>query len=1397
MLLLLAFPAFSQSGNASLNGSVEDAQGAYVPGVTITATNNNTGVASETFTNDVGVYNFPSLLPGLYNVKAALDGFQTKTFTDVQLRSSSQVRLNFELQVAGLEEIVEISVDADQLLLESSSSVGDVLTENEVAELPRVNNNVLDLVKIMAGANISDDAIFGEASGTGGGQTTFAGVASNNININVNGVPVSDVRQPAGVNSPTRLNPDLVGEFSMILAPVDAEYGRGNGQIQVTTRSGANEYHGSAAWNIQNTALDPNTWQNNHTAGTTKPWRNLNEYTLTFSGPIIKNKTFFFVLWNQQFARTRSDTEAIVLTPCARKGIYRWFDNWNNAPYLSTTNLNPFAPSTAVVDVVGNPVTPSINPDGSPFTGQLRYQSVFGPLTDAAKAQIAADPVNCSEYDFDVPGTVDGTWDPYRTDVDPTGFMSKFLDVMPLPNEYEVGDGLNSGGIRWTRTLSGADNLYGIGEDTNRKQINVRIDHNFNDKHRISGNMSFERNKADDTFATWPQNSWPGAVRRQPAIYSINFASSFTPTMLNEVNFGVSRTGTNVYTPLSNPDTRDAVRDFMPMVDDVTVIVGPGGGSWFLSPFYFQPDGAFGGRGYPSSPYGSRGFVIGDLWDSSPRWTIGDTLSWARGAHSFKWGGEFRRSNSYGASGWSFEWATFNSFVSNPYAAGGESPYSTITGIHPDYTGTSSDPDFPGLVGGFFGNADYMGDLLNFHSGSLANLRQQNYINSANQVEAGEWVDQTVDPLPVRDFGQNEVALFFKDDWKVSSNLTLNLGLRWEYYGVPYLRNGLTTSFEDGGGAIFGISGRSWQEAFWQPAEERAGETQVIFVGPGSPNPGTLIYNRDLNNFGPAVGFAWTPSFLGQGSTTIRGGYQVSYISIGRVSEVASYIGASTPGSVYNATYRGDPETNPYLDLTDIVSRVPVPDGIVPLAPIPLTDRLQDIGTFDPNIRSPYIQNVTLSITHNLGSKITLDARYIGTLSRKMYQNVNVNAVNFLKNGLFEAFNAARMGDDDNPATAILDQYFSVAPDYDTYGSGAAYLRESNVNAGGSGISDSLANGDYVAIATQMNLLGYPNGQYLRDAELGENFIKANPQFSSATMRTNGGGSNYHSFQFQFSLRPVHGLSMQATYTLSKNLGRFGSPTNPLHPEWDYTRSSSDRTHVLSTYGAFDLPMGPGKAFLSDTNGVLSRIVEGWNLSWIANVSSGRPANISAEDMLYANGVPDLVGDFDINDAGIYWEDGALRGNYFSYKYMMVSDPQCEAIDSSLASRCNLGAVALVDGYDDSGNPIAGDVVLQNPQPGYVGTFGRNKFNGPIVWSFDLAMAKSITLTEGKRISFRMDASNILNHPQPSYGVGVSGTRLTYANLPEMSLSSSNTYFGDVNNKAQNRTFQFMLRFDF
>jgi hypothetical protein len=1365
ILVLAASPGSltAQSSNATLSGSVSDSSGALIPGVSVTATNAGTSVATTGVSNEAGVYTLPGLLPGVYRVSATLPGFQTQTFTDVQLGNAAQVRLNFTLSVATVNTAVEVAISADRLLLESSSSVGQVLTEQTVRELPVIGvmgNDVLSLIRVMAGVTMTTDPIFGANS------TELAGVSASNIQIQRDGVDAgASGRWSAGVQGATIMNPDLVGEIRMVLAPVDAEVGRGNSQIQVQTRSGTNSFTGSAVWNIQNTALDANTWNNNRTQprAVTPPWRNFHQYTLSAGGPIVRGKTFFFALWDGFLPRNRTDINATVLTPCARNGIFRYFDNWSNGnvQQVLTTGATP---RIAVVDFQGNPVAPATNPGSTtPHNGILRYTSIFGRVTNTPTRP------DCSDAIVQGP-----TWDPYRTQMDPTGYVKKLLDVMPVPNNYEVGEGLNSAGYRWVLTRTGADNRFGFGEPVNRKQINIKIDHNFNTSHKLNGSYTYERNWSDNQYGVWPFR-FPTYAFRRPQVLTVNFTSTLSPTLLNEVRYGMRRTGTNGAGSFTNPDTGEEAHAFFPNI----------GGFPLLPQLGMQPICVCAGQ-----PFGARGetgaLFQANINESTPLYTYADTLSWTRNAHSFKGGVEARFASSRLRDD-----VQANDFSAYLRAFGGETALTPILRI--DST------NIPGLQGtSTTGNNLAMRSLMTLLTGSLSRVTQLYWLGSASRLDT--WDDYRNSIQRERELNQQELSMFFKDDWKVSTNLTLNLGMRWEYYGVPWVSKGLTAVPDGGGDALFGYSGRGFDN--WMRPGQRGELTKLIFVGPDSPNSSQSAWPKDFNNWGPAIGFSWQVPWFGAGQTTVRGGYQVSYLlGGGRFSTLDGAL-ANPPGSSYTATFNGGPGLE-YIDLTHMSRISPVPVPVAPMQPIPVDTRTVALTAFDSNYVTPNVQNLTLAVTRNVGRKLTVDMRYVGTLSRKLYGTLDVNASNFLYNGLKEAFDSARQGGESD----LLNQMFNgiqiattgcVGPSGTTVtcgpvGSvtggvlqtGAMHLRA----ATGSSLRNNLADGNYLALANSLYTLNYSkaaglnpslpaipagvNGAVLRYNNFPENFVRANPQFSTATLQTNVGNTNYHSMQAEITMRPTAGVSVQGAYTWSRSLGRTGPFTNPVDRSSDYTLQAGHRLHNFRSNGTFNLPVGPGKLLLGNSSGPLARAIEGWTMSWILNLTSGAAADIGGANSLYANGVPDIVGPFDPSAGKVEWNDGALAGNYFGSAYTKVADPQCSAIAASLRSICTLNAVA-----DSSGR-----IVLQNARPGVRGTLGQNVMELPGTWGLDGALSKRFQVGESRSFQLRVDALNVFNHPQPAN--------------PSLVLSGSNTPFGNIASKAGNRSFQAQLRVSF
>jgi hypothetical protein len=1468
--LLAANNAFAQNG--SISGSVSDASGALIPGVTVTATNTQTGVATAVLTNESGTYNFASLQPGTYKLTSELPGFQTANYDNVVLGTAERLRFNFTLTVGGVAQSVEVSVDAQSLLTTTSSSIGEVLSDKRVQDLPMVRQDVLDLVRIMPGMRVDP---FGDQF------SAFTGLPTNTINTTRDGLSVTDTRNNV-LSGTTTMNPDLIGEIRVILSPVDAEFGRGNGQVQVLTRSGTNQFRGSAVWNLRNTALSANSWVNNRNrdalTGQWSPtpidWRNSNQYTVSAGGPIVPSKTFFFALWDQNISRTRSIVTTPVLTDSARQGIFRYFDSYNSADALFVPSAFPMNATSAtypVVDLLGNPLAPPRNPDGSPYTGSLRCYSVFGNVKFDGSPFTQAD----------CPGGVamiGSAWDPLRTSPDQTGYIRRLIAAMPRANYFYQGstaiggstvDGLNIAAFRWTRSASGISGTGGQNatspESVGRKQLNLRIDHNFNERHRIGAGWTIQRDSNDDNLAAWP-GGFNGISLRRPQVLTVNFTSTLSSSVVNEVRYGVSYQANEVNPPWlsTDPNVRQE--------SEAWLLEGGQG-----SPIAFTP-------GAGNFSFGNNIINTGSTFSgsSSPLFNYADTLSYSRGKHGFRMGVDLRFTRSTGYSGAVLPTATGG-------AGGNQSTLgNTIAGLPLQLANTRT-------------NAANMLYLL---SASLNSASTFYWISSLDDVQKGSWQDYTTAQKRIREQVQNEWAVFFKDDWKVKPSLTVNLGARYEIYGAPYLRGGYTASVEDQGFGLFGVSRKGSGNPFdrWllapgdvylsgygsavsaasalrctnigaaqnpllpAPSCDPAKLTKLEYVGPGSDHPDKSVVRKDWGNLGPAIGFAWQLPWFGKGKTTLRAGYSMTYgVASRNAATTENIIGnVAGAGSTANLVTSDFPSltVNRALRLSDLTAITPVKptSPATPGGQIPIYTRATAISAYDPNFKSPYTQNMTMSLTRTVSKDIIVDVRYEGALGRRRADGngLNVNLANVYYNKeLFEALEMTRRGED----AALFDQMLAGLnlnngiAGYGAVGSvvngvvqrGSAQLRRNAT------FTTNLAVGNYEAIANSLNTLS-TGAVGLRDLPAGltgvggrvlrngcdriadgfqfvqqtspttfapgfsaanatplrcfaENYIVANPQLGNLNYLSNFGKSNFHSMQVQTTLRPTHGLSFQTTYILAKTLGLVPQNwTDPLNRNADYAPPYQAVRHDLRTNGTFELPVGPGSLLFTQSSGFVARLIERWQVGIIFNVSSGNPRTIIGAHTMYATGNQNL--DSAQNRANIVSPlfDEAMKGKvewngpnnnsglYYGDQFTFVPDPQCGITNRTDSNgfnlftngSCTLQAVAMKNADGTS------TIVLQNPLPGQRGNMPFS-LEAPGKWKFDANLSKRFKLTESKSLQFRLDALNVLNHPdvadpQPQTGQSINTAGITYGQIPSKGGNGSG---------ALPRSFQFQLRLDF
>jgi hypothetical protein len=815
--------------------------------------------------------------------------------------------------------------------------------------------------------------------------------------------------------------------------------------------------------------------------------------------------------------------------------------------------------------------------------------------------------------------------------------------------------------------------------------------------------------------------------------------STLSPTLLNEFRFGFRRTLRRDKIALhhSDPEIQKAAQASMTVINGMPVFQHP---RLFNDTLVVCTGGC-----------SERG-------DKSPLSTYSNTLSWTRGAHALKFGGEFRYANS-------FAWAPQN-VIPQVYGGTGGVPVrgiDTIAGLLP-------------------ANINLAQDLLLSLSGSVDRIVQRFEIQEPSDTKFLDYRDTYLhpeDPLQsygsIRDWHQNEFNFFLKDDWRVTQNLTLNLGVRYDLFRVPYMLsrtgNGFTPGLKGGNSALFGYSGRSFADWMSGGGPQKGELTQAALIGPGTANPKQGIWPSDKNNFSPAIGFAWSPGWWGQDKTTVRGGYQMAYQLPGNsFSWIDSDVG-NLPGFFYQPTDSGNGTFRNYANMV-----IPLPVNLKPFEVIPVTQRAQTVALHDPNYTTPYVQNFTLGVTRSLASNLTLDVRYIGTRGVKLHsQGFNLNDADFRNNGLFQALEITRAGGNAELFDRMLRGLDIGSGRVGVAVSGSEALRRH------ASFRTNIANGDFVAVARFLNSTNIgtvqpplTNGGLLRSSgSFPENFIVANPQYSTISYRTNSESSKYHSLQTQVTLRPTRGVNYQATYTWSRSLGEVSTNVRDLlNRRADYSLLPSNRSHDFRSFGTFELPFGPGKMLAGNTSGWLARMIEGWQFGTIFIMTSGAPLNVVARNTLYATGNPDVVGEFP-RKGEVVWplSQGDIFGNFFSQQYQRVPDPACANVAANLTVWCTNTALA-----DAKGN-----IVLRNAGPGELGTLGLRTIDGPGRWDVNANIQKSIRIHESRTVTFRMDAQNIFNHPTPDNPV----------------LNINTGTFGQIMAKNGNRTLQAQVRLDF
>ena len=541
-------------------------------------------------------------------------------------------------------------------------------------------------------------------------------------------------------------------------------------------------------------------------------------------------------------------------------------------------------------------------------------------------------------------------------------------------------------------------------------------------------------------------------------------------------------------------------------------------------------------------------------------------------------------------------------------------------------------------------------------------------------------------------------AGYAQDNWRLLSRLTLNLGVRYEYYQPVDEGDGLHLQPRLIDGNYIGTL---------------LSRHTLDFAGRAVGRP---FYGPDRNNFAPNAGFAW--DVFGKGGTVVRGGYSIAFVNeelFATINSLASNAGLST--TVQDVRLNGRLSSPP-----------PIP---VPVFRVPRTiadNYAQSVnnigGSIDPNLRAPYVQQFNLGVQQEIGGGV-MEVRFVGNHGTKLYRVIDHNQVMVRENGFVEDFLRAR-------SNGFLSQ-----------AAGGGFNPAYNPAVGGSRpllLFPQLPQGGLLTNATVIaNILRGEAGTlaqfYQTNRVNGPINFFPNPDAIQLRGLTNYSNSTYHSLQAEFRKRTRGGLQLQGNYVFSKVLSDSAGVTDRFEEFLDIrnaaierARAPFDLTHVFKANGYYELPVGRGKRF---SGGRLERLIGGWALSGILVWQSGTPFS-----MLAPRGTLNRAARSASNTATTLLSGSELERNvvglYFTGNGPYFINPAALASDGR-----GVGA--------DGAAAFSGQAFF-NPEPGTLGALQRRMFSGPSFLGLDASVLKNIRLTERHNLEFRAEAFNLPNH---------------------------------------------------
>jgi hypothetical protein len=813
---LILPPAFAQVDTGGITGFVTDPSAAAVPNAKVTATHVGTGLIRVAATSAEGAYTLTALPPGVYTLEAEAAGFSKyvqKAFGPLTVGQT--LRANITLTLGEMSEQVVVEGRAPVIEAENAN-IGAVVDTARINALPLNGRSPFLLLRLAPSVNATETGVL-DTSGFSINAVSVNGSQAGSTAFFMDGGSLNVLQEN---EVPVMPNVDMVQEFRINTNGQSAEYGmNGGGAINVVTRAGTNELHGTAYEYLRNDALDANTWTNNRLARPKNILRQ-NQFGFSLGGPVEipkvyhgRNKTFFFANYEGVRIRNTQTQQTRVPTPAEIQG-----------DFSQTYIIDPTTRQPRLVALY-DPSSTRPNPSGAGFVRDLFPGG-------------------------SIPG---GRIDPVA---------AKVFSLVPKSNNPPTD-------------VTNANNYVSMSpKPTNIDQYMIRIDQQIGSNNRLFGRLLRTKRDAISVTPTFsldnpvdPTAAFSDTDNKQ---FVVGDTHTFTPTLLNEFRFSI---------------TREFLESFPGSYGrDVPTLLGlKGGYTGVIGPNFSIADMT--SLGGDTSKLAVRLQTVGE---------IGNTVTKILGRHNLKLGLDLRVS------------------LDNNYQPG---PVAGSFSFQRDLTGDPQSPSGTGL-----GIATFLTGAVS--SGSL------NYgIAKAD--------------------GFRYYAGFAQDDYKISSRLTLNLGVRYEYIGAPTERFNRYSNFDPAAtNKLTGLPGA------------------VKFAG---VDFGNTVYSASRTNFAPRFGFAY--DVTGTNKLVVRAGYGIFFYQPSGTFILGPYMGFSTTTS-YTAF-----NSQPSFQLASGIPFINAPLGA---KGGDATFLGSSVSFQETNRRTPYTQQWNFGVQYALPRDSVIEVSYAG-----------------------------------------------------------------------------------------------------------------------------------------------------------------------------------------------------------------------------------------------------------------------------------------------------------------------------------------------------------------------------------------------------------------------------------